>query len=50
MFMLEDLTDDQLAEYHLAWAPDGGPSLVYDNHYDIPASSSKTSKSNSPTA
>ena len=28
--MLEELTDDQLAEYHLAWVHDyGGPSLRY---------------------
>jgi hypothetical protein len=32
---LEELTDDQLAEYHLAWAPDGSPSLRYADRYDI---------------
>ena len=34
--MIEELTDDQLAEYHLAWVHDyGGPSLRYAGMYDI---------------
>ena len=34
--MLEDLTVDQLREYHLAWVHDyGGPSLRYADRYDI---------------
>ena len=34
--MLEELTDDQLAEYRLAWVHDyGGPSLRYAGRYDI---------------
>jgi hypothetical protein len=34
--MFEDLTADQLAEYHLAWVSDfGGPSLRYADRYDI---------------
>ena len=34
--MLQELTDDQLAEYRLAWVHDyGGPSLRYADRYDI---------------
>jgi hypothetical protein len=34
--MFEDLTADQLAEYHLAWVDDfGGPSLRYADRYPI---------------
>ena len=34
--MLEELTDDQLAEYRLAWVHDyGGPSLRYADKLDV---------------
>ena len=34
--MLEELSADQLAEYHLSWVTDyGGPSLRYAGMYDI---------------
>ena len=34
--MIEELTDDQLAEYRLSWVHDyGGPSLRYADRYDI---------------
>jgi hypothetical protein len=34
--MIEDLTDNQLAEYRLSWVHDyGGPSLRYADRYDI---------------
>ena len=35
MAMLEDLTGAELAELHLAWAPDGMPWLIYADRYDV---------------